>query len=186
MKIYRNIADIITGLRICGTIALLFLVPLSPVFYIVYTLTGLTDVLDGWAARKSGAASDFGAKLDSVADLIFYAVMLIKLLPVMYEMLPHAIWWFLGAVLFIRVCAYAAAAVKYRRFASLHTYLNKATGFAVFMIPYYLALPCHTVLCFAACTIGAVSASEELILHIMAKEYNAKTKGIFFRGKAEE
>ena len=186
MKIYRNIADIITGLRICGAVTLLFLVPLSPVFYIVYTLTGLTDVLDGWAARKSGTASDFGAKLDSVADLIFYAVMLIKLLPVMYEMLPRAIWWFLGAVLFIRVCAYAAAAVKYRRFASLHTYLNKATGFAVFMIPYYLARPCHTVLCFAACTIGAVSASEELILHIMAKEYNAKTKGIFFRGKAEE
>ena len=55
MKIYRHIADIITGLRICGAVTLLFLVPLSPVFYIVYTLTGLTDVLDGWAARKSGA-----------------------------------------------------------------------------------------------------------------------------------
>lgn len=103
----------------------------------------------------------------------------------MYEMLPHTIWWFLGAVLFLRLCAYATAAVKYRRFASLHTYLNKATGFAVFLIPYYLALPCYTVLCFTACTIAAFSSAEELILHIMAKEYNAKTKGIFFRNNAE-
>lgn len=34
-------------------------------------------------------------------------------------------------------------------------------------------------------TIAAFSSAEELILHIMAKEYNAKTKGIFFRNNAE-
>ena len=42
----------------------------------IYTFAGLTDVLDGWLARKTGRASEFGARLDSVADLLFYSVLL--------------------------------------------------------------------------------------------------------------
>ena len=56
----------------------------SPMFFAIYALTGLTDVLDGWIARKMGSASQFGAKLDSVADLIFYAVMLIMIFPILW------------------------------------------------------------------------------------------------------
>ena len=71
-----NTADIITMLRIAGAMLLVFLRPLSAGFLSVYTITGLTDVLDGWIARRTKAASDFGAKLDSIADLLFFAVML--------------------------------------------------------------------------------------------------------------
>ena len=60
-------ANAITLLRISGTAVLLFLRPFSPAFFVVYTLTGVTDVLDGFVARKTGTASDFGAKLDSAA-----------------------------------------------------------------------------------------------------------------------
>ena len=67
-----SIADMITLLRIAGTILLLFFPALSPAFFILYALTGLTDVLDGWIARRTKTASDFGARLDSVADLLFY------------------------------------------------------------------------------------------------------------------
>ena len=75
------IADIITMSCMAGTILLAFLRPLSAGFFLVYTLTGLTDVLDGWIARMTKTASDFGAKLDSIADLLFYTVMLIRLFP---------------------------------------------------------------------------------------------------------
>ena len=76
-----NTADVITMSRMAGTILLAFLRPLSAGFFLVYTLTGLTDVLDGWIARRTKTASDFGAKLDSIADLLFYTVMLIRLFP---------------------------------------------------------------------------------------------------------
>lgn len=69
-----RIADCITVCRIVGTLILSVLRPLSLVFFFVYTLTGLTDVLDGWIARKTKTASDFGAKLDSIADMLFCAV----------------------------------------------------------------------------------------------------------------
>ena len=82
-------ANAITLLRISGTAVLLFLRPFSPAFFVVYTLTGVTDVLDGFVARKTGTASDFGAKLDSAADLLFYGVMLLKIFPVLSVILLH-------------------------------------------------------------------------------------------------
>ena len=84
-----NAANLITLLRIAGTISLLFLKPLSAVFFLIYALTGLTDVLDGWIARKTKTAGDFGARLDSIADLLFYTVILIRLLPILFAQLPN-------------------------------------------------------------------------------------------------
>ena len=78
-----TIANGITTLRILGSIALFFIDRTSAAFMIVYTLTGVTDALDGWIARKTGTAGKFGAALDSVADLLFYAVMLVVFFPVL-------------------------------------------------------------------------------------------------------
>ena len=64
-KKFQTAANSITLLRIVGSIGLLFPAPMSPLFLGIYTLTGLTDVLDGWLARKTGTTSDFGARLDS-------------------------------------------------------------------------------------------------------------------------
>ena len=63
----RNTADSITAARMA--LSLILLVPSlrSAGFLAVYTLAGLTDALDGWLARKTGTASAFGARLDSIA-----------------------------------------------------------------------------------------------------------------------
>ena len=68
---YMTAANGITLLRIVGTVVLLFSAPMSPLFLWIYTLTGLTDMPDGWIARKTGTADDFGARFDSIADLLF-------------------------------------------------------------------------------------------------------------------
>ena len=65
----KNLPNSITVMRMVGTVSLLFTKPMSLCFYIVYTITGLTDVLDGFFARKFKVTSDFGAKLDSIAAL---------------------------------------------------------------------------------------------------------------------
>lgn len=63
---------------------LCMILPLKSIwFLVIYTFAGLTDVLDGWIARKTGSASEFGARLDSVSDLLFYGVILIRFFPVL-------------------------------------------------------------------------------------------------------
>lgn len=174
-------ANTITLLRISGTAVLLFLRPFSPAFFVVYTLTGVTDVLDGFVARKTGTASDFGAKLDSVADLLFYGVMLLKIFPVLWHTLPKKIWWGVALVLFLRVCSYTTAAIRYHRFASLHTYLNKLTGASIFCVPYFLPASFGVVYCFGVCVVALLAVIEELTLHLLPHGYGAGRKSIFLK-----
>lgn len=176
-----TVANGITTLRILGSIALFFIDRTLAAFTIVYTLTGVTDVLDGWVARKTGTAGKFGAMLDSIADLLFYAVMLVVFMPVLWQNLPPIIWYFVAAVLLIRVAAYTTAAIKYHRFASLHTWLNKLTGATIFLLPYAIALSWEGVYSWIVVAIAFVASLEELLMHLTRTTYCPDEKTIFTR-----
>lgn len=171
-----NAADTVTSVRIAASLLLLFLTPKSRGFFAVYTLTGLTDVLDGWLARRTGTASGFGARLDSVADLLFYSVVLIRFLPVLRQALPGEIWYAVAVVLLVRLAAYAVAAIKYHHFASLHTRLNKLTGAAIFLLPYVLAVSTGVGYSWAVCILAFVASLEELIIHLCRPDCRADRK----------
>lgn len=63
-------ANFITSLRIICSITLLFCPALSQVFYVLYIIAGVTDMIDGTVARKTNTVSEFGSRLDTVADFI--------------------------------------------------------------------------------------------------------------------
>lgn len=173
-----NAADAVTMLRMVGTFGLALLNPGTLWFFAVYTITGFSDVLDGWLARKTGTESDFGAKLDSIADLLFCTVMLIRLFPVMWEKLPVRIWYAVAGILLVRLAAYFIAAIKYHRFASLHTRLNKLTGGAIFLLPYILAISTGAAYSWAVCALACAASLEELAIHLRQKCYCADMKSI--------
>ena len=81
LNLKKNAANIITSLRIVATAIMIFMPTLSRRFFVAYTFAGITDVLDGFVASKTGTTSKFGSKLDSLADLFFYVSMMIKILP---------------------------------------------------------------------------------------------------------
>ncbi len=82
-KKYINIIpNIITLIRILLSIFIIFLKPLSLLFFTIYIICGLSDIFDGYFARKNNVTSDLGATLDSIADLIFITIMLYILLPI--------------------------------------------------------------------------------------------------------
>lgn len=56
---------------------------LSGFIPVVFRLvSGLTDIIDGAVARSTNTVSAFGARLDSLADIMFVSVCMWKLLPV--------------------------------------------------------------------------------------------------------
>lgn len=173
---YKYLPNCITAVRIVGTAAMLFMKPLSKIFLIVYAVAGFTDVLDGFIARKMGTISDFGSKLDSVADLLLYFVMLVKLFPVMWVVLPNIIWAMVGAIVVVRFCAYMVAAKKYKRFSAQHTYMNKASGLAVFTVPFAIVTAIAVPYCWGVCVVAMTASLEELIIHLTSKEYNPSRK----------
>ena len=173
-----NAADTITAVRMAASLILLIFPLRSAWFLAVYTLAGLTGALDGWLARKTGTASAFGARLDSIADLLFYGVLLLRLFPVLRQALPVSVWYVVTAVALVRMVAYAVAAVKYHRFASLHTWLNKLTGGAIFLLPYILAISTGVVYSWTVCALACAASLEELAIHLRQKRYCADVKSI--------
>ena len=103
--------NICTMLRIVGTVGLLLIRPLTLPFYILYTFCGITDVLDGTIARATNSTREFGARLDSIADLIFYAVMIVKFFPILLEVLPVWMWYCIGGDPCLLLC-YSRCAVS--------------------------------------------------------------------------
>lgn len=76
-------ANVITGRRILVSVVLMFCPTFSSIFYVLYLIAGLSDMADGIVARKTNSVSEFGSRFDAIADYVFVAVCLIKILPVM-------------------------------------------------------------------------------------------------------
>ena len=64
----KNTANIITISRIFIAVWLIFIKPLSPCFYILYTVCGLTDTIDGTVARITNTQSKNCAVFFKYAD----------------------------------------------------------------------------------------------------------------------
>ena len=169
----KHIPNIITSVRIVGTLVLIGTELSSIGFFVIYSICGFSDVLDGCIARKFKLTSELGAKLDSIADMMFYFVMLLKMIPFLLEVMPCGFWVAVNSVVVVRVISYIVAALKYKRFASLHTYLNKLTGLSIFVMPYITQFTWFVYYVIGACVVAVVATLEELFLHIIRKEYRA-------------
>ena len=152
-------ANFITGIRIVLSIAILLCPALSASFYALYIISGFTDMVDGTVARKTNTASEFGAKLDTVAGFIFVMACLIKLLPVMTILGWFYIW--VAVIFLIKVINVISGFVVRKEFVAAHTLMNKVTGALLFILP--LTLPAIELRCSAVvvCLVASFAAVQE-------------------------
>ena len=131
--------NLITALRFLGAICLLFFRVNSIAFWVIYSVCGISDILDGYLARKLGCESKTGALLDSMADLVFVACCCWKLIPVLA--FPKWLWIWGGAIVAIKVINQFCALVMYKKCVFPHTIANKVTGMLLFVgVPLTLLL----------------------------------------------
>lgn len=175
----KRIPNLITGSRILLSLVLPALPPMTPLFYFLYVVTGISDIADGYLARKLGAASAQGAILDSIADAVFVVAMVLVSVP--WLMRIAWIFWWIGAVAFIRVAALLIGFFKYRTAAFLHTYGNKAAGLALYLLPFFYGASFLDYAAAAACVIAAAAALEELVIQAASKELDRDVRGLFRR-----
>ena len=100
-------------------------------FWTLYVIAGLTDMLDGFLARRWGVESKFGARLDSLADFMLVLSVGYKLFP--YMKLPTALWMMIGFIALVKVSDALSSYVVKHKIAFLHTKANKLTGFLLFI-----------------------------------------------------
>jgi CDP-diacylglycerol--glycerol-3-phosphate 3-phosphatidyltransferase len=152
-------ANIITAIRILCSIALLFCAALSSWFYALYITAGVSDMVDGWVARKTNTVSVFGSKLDTVADIIFVVVCLVKLLPVLH--LPVWIYLWVGLIACIKLFNIVHSHVVRKQFLADHSILNKVTGALLFVLPLTLSVFDVKYSAAVVCAVATVAAVTE-------------------------
>ena len=164
-------ANSITGLRIVCSIALLFYPAFSPAFYVLYIIAGASDMIDGTVARKMGTVSEFGSRLDTMADFILVVACLIKLLPVLHVPTWLIIWIIIIAV--IKAINLVSGYVLRRDIVALHTVMNRVTGILLFALPLTLSFINLNYSGTIVCAVATFAAIQEGHLIRTGAEKNA-------------
>lgn len=152
-------ANIITISRIICSIAILFCPVFSVAFYSLYITAGISDIVDGWVARRTNTASEFGAKLDTVADVVFVMVCLVKLLPVLT--IPDWLWIWIGIIALIKIINIVSGFVVKKQFMAVHSVMNKVTGALLFVFPLTLSFIDLKYSALAVCIFATFAAVQE-------------------------
>ena len=114
-----------------GAVALLPCNVSSSTFWVLYIVCGISDMADGWLARKLKCVSKKGALLDSLADICFVACCACRILPMLE--LPQWLWLWAGVIVVMKVMNQLSALVMYGRCCFPHTLANKWAGFLLFI-----------------------------------------------------
>ena len=151
----KHMANLATGSRILLSFLLLLVPPFAPSFYVLYILCGVTDMIDGPIARKTGSESALGARLDSIADALFVLVCMVRILPSV-EILP---WIGLVAIL----CAFnlLQGFARRKRLIMLHTAANKLTGGLLFALPLVLPVANVNLAVIPVCAVATFASIQE-------------------------
>ena len=150
-----SLPNIISFLRIICSVVLIVIKPLSILFFCLYVICGISDMLDGMVARKLKLETDFGALLDSIADTI----LIIVLCYVMISILDWENWiidWIV-VIAIIRILSLLVGGYKFHTFATIHTYGNKVAGFSLFLFPIIVNLCGMKVTSIVLCIIATSS-----------------------------
>lgn len=172
-----NLANGITLFRILCSLALLFFMPLSLPFFVLYTAAGLSDIFDGLIARKTNTATTFGAKLDTLADIVFATVVLIKLLPILELPLWIIVW--IGVIALIKLVNIVIGLVRRHTLTAVHSVINKVTGMLVFILPFtvqIIDIKYTTPIVCAVATVAAIMESCTVIDDIRTDHIKRLTK----------
>ena len=127
----KHLPNILSSLRIVGAVALLLSDVSSILFGMLYIVCGISDIADGWLARKLKCVTSTGALLDSLADICFVVCCAWKFLPILE--LSLWLWQWAGIIAIIKFANQISALVLYGSCCFPHTFANKITGFLLFI-----------------------------------------------------
>ena len=125
-------------------------------------------MIDGTIARKTKSVSELGSRLDTVADSVFVAVCFVKILPIME--FPTWLWNWIVIIAIIKIGNVVWGLICNKKLVSMHTILNKVTGFILFLLPLTFSFIEPIYSSVIVCSFATVSAINEVYYTRMDRE----------------
>jgi cardiolipin synthase (CMP-forming) len=147
-------------------------------------IAGATDVLDGWLSRRWHQTSEFGSRLDSVADhllAISVTLWLVLLRPFFFREQRWALIAWSAFALMVLLVSW----LRFRRFVDLHLYSAKAAVFLSFCfgIPLLIAGRYSHLQFWITIGICTLAAAEALLVVLTSDRVDEHLGSIVLRGR---
>lgn len=166
-----QIPNLITSVRLIAAIALFYAALTSKLwlFLPLVLSAGISDMLDGYVARKFNWCTQFGAHLDSISDLLIY-IAVIVFLSINQPMAMAQCRWLLLSGALIQVLHLLLAMIKLGTFPSYHTDFSRFSAYVIYIgvISFWLFKPPH-ILSFLALFWIACSLEGIVITAILSR-----------------
>ncbi len=172
--------NLVSSLRIliAPVLLLLAILGLENWFLAALIFSGLTDVLDGYLARRLNMVTSLGARLDSWGDFIIYSTMAACAWILWPEITQRELLYY-SIILFSLLLPTLIGLVKFGRFSGYHTWSVKVAVFATFVG--YIALYAG----FAAwpfqlaSLLSLIAGVEEVLITLVLREARTDVRSLF-------
>ena len=150
------------------------------IFLVMFILIGVTDKLDGTLARYLNQTSHLGAKLDTMADMVFYPLITVWL----YRFADKVVdgWWNLVYLLIgLFFTKMVLGKIKFGEIPVFHTIGGKtfAASLFFFMIIAILYPETAAQIFPILCVIGYVNQLEEMYIFMTREKVDENIKSVF-------
>lgn len=180
--LFSNIPNALSVYRIIAAPILLGLVLLDKldIFKWLLIISLITDILDGFIARRFNLETALGARLDSIGDMGTFLVAIVGLFKFQPEFLTAykiQILVLLSFYFLQRVLAF----LRFRAIISFHTYLARINGYmqGIFFTTLFL-FEFKVWIFYPTLLVGLLAYTEEMIIILLLDELQSNLKGLYW------
>ena len=181
-KLWRQTPNLLSGWRLISFPLLLYFAFAEQQHAFIWLLSVnlVTDVLDGLIARIFKLQTEFGAKLDSIADLVTYfgaVAGMVKFFPAfLAENRLELIW-----LLITWLLPYVISLSRFRKIPHLHLYSVKVAGYLQGIFVFVLFnWDYHALLFWLMWVISMLAFTEESVMLLRLPVLRSNAKGIYW------
>ncbi|MCL2224409.1 MAG: CDP-alcohol phosphatidyltransferase family protein [Defluviitaleaceae bacterium] len=176
MSIIKYVPNTLSITRIILAVGLIFVVPLSLPFFVLYTFGGITDMIDGPIARKFNVATPLGANLDGMADYIFATIAVVRVAPVL-ELTTLSVGIIIWA-LSLKAIGLIVGYINLKQLSLVHTFGNKTGAVLLLMFPLFQLVVDANIVVFFLGIYATLFLLEEVAINAVLPEPNRDIGGI--------
>ncbi|MEW6470414.1 MAG: CDP-alcohol phosphatidyltransferase family protein [Bacteroidota bacterium] len=181
-KIPLTLPNVLSGYRILVfPVALgMILAGEEQMFVLLLVISFVTDILDGFIARRFNLRTDAGARLDSIADIGTYILAFTGLVFFKKQFVAeHSLS--LLAFVSLYLLSFLVTMIRFGRICGLHLYSFKLTGYlqGLFIVALFAWGDVHW-LYYPMIVIGCCANIEEIIIFLILKRPATDVKGLYW------
>lgn len=169
----KNLPNLLSLFRLVSILPLTYLgfLRLKVLFLILYSLSGFTDLLDGYLARKLKAESDLGRRLDSLADNLFIPFSFLWLYFFKIEEFEKILIPFLLLGIYATLIQ-AISLLRFKKLEAFHLWSLKILMLPTVAFIFYIILAgkIPLLLFYLIIFLGFIGHTEKLLILLISKE----------------